>query len=81
MWLLCKLTCGLEGAWKQGNIIQAKADSRRRPSALKAEAGHLVKHRDAAPQAVLEQDSHSAQTTVIFPQGCKLWIVECAPSA
>lgn len=79
MWL-CRLTCGLEGAWEQGDVIQAEADSRFRPTALKAEAGHLAKLRDAATQTVLEQHSHSAQTTSALSLGCKLWRVESAPS-
>ena len=60
----CQLTCRLEGAWQQADVIHAEADFRRATHALKTEAGHLVKHWDALPETVLEQDGHSMQTIV-----------------
>ena len=50
------LTCRLEGAWQQADVIHAEAGLS--CITVEAEAGHLVQHWDAAPKAVLEQKIH-----------------------
>lgn len=39
-----KLTSRVESAWQQANVVQAEADLRCGPNALKAEARHLVQN-------------------------------------